>query len=305
MAFCAFTVTSCGFFCDDETQKDVEVKQIVELSDTVKQHLIKQDSLYSDLIAKIDTLTIELNASQQNVAKLQKDKLESPESFWNYMTVGAIILAVFAIILIFLRGSGLNKSGVDRMVRDYLDNSMRLNDLQRRIHDLEKMINSSPKYMPTGSVPKTAEGRIIYLEGKIKEVIEAVNRHEKEFKNLGGAKTMPPSTLPTPPIPQQPKFSKEGYAELNSGKIFIKVLESNQEGCVYHIQFLSDTKGLFDLISLDKIKSCNGWKEVVDVTGDCTMADAKKYDVVSKGTCIKTLEGYWKVQENLKIKISK
>lgn len=250
---------------------------------------------------------MELNASQQNVAQLQRnlDKLESPESFWNYMTVGAIIISIIAIILIFLRGSGLNERDVNRMVRDYLDDSMRLNELQRRVLDLEKVknTNSNSRYMPAGPVSRKAEDRIVYLEGKIKEVIDAVNRHETEIKNYGGAKPTPPST---PPKPEQPKFSKEGYAKLNSGAFFLEILDSNQEGCVFHINFKSENKGEFDIISLDKIKSRNGWQEVVETTGNCTMEDATSYKVEDKGICEKLSDGKtWEMKRKLRIKISK
>lgn len=183
---CTIAFSSCDFIGDNSNQKEVEVKQIVELPDSVKQHLIKQDSLYCGLIAKIDTLTMALNTSQQEVAKLQQnfEKLESPKSFWNYMTVGALILAFIAIILNFAR-CGLSENKVRRCIKEYLDSSKRINDFQRKINDIESKLvnsNSNSRYMPTGPISRKAEDRIVYLEGKIKEVIDAVNRHEAEIK---------------------------------------------------------------------------------------------------------------------------
>lgn len=312
MAFCAFIVSSCDIIGGNEPQREVEVKQIVELPDTVKQHLIKQDSLYSGLIAKIDTLTNQLNASQQNIAQLQKDldKLESPESFWNYMTVGAIILSLLSIVLvIFLRSNALSENDVCKSVKDYLDNSRRLNELQRKVLDLERVKNSSSnsKYMPTGPVSRKAEDRIAYLEGKINEVFDVVNRHDAQIKNSGCMTSAYPSTSPsTPSKPKQPEFSKDGYAKLNSGAYFLEIMDSNQEGCVFHINFKSESKGEFDIISLDKIKSRNGWQEVVETTGNCTMEDATSYKVENKGICEKLSDGKtWEMKRKLKIKISK
>ncbi len=307
MAFCAFLVESCDSIDGSDIHKEVEVKQIVELPDTVKQHLIKQDSLYTGLIAKIDTLTNELNASQQSIAQLQNnvDMLESPESFWNYMTVGAIILSLIAIVLTFLCGGRLDEDKVRRIVRSILDESTRLNELQRKVQELEKVKNTNANlgYMPAGSISRKAEDRIVYLEGKIREVIDAVNRHETEIKNCGGAKPTLPST---PSKSEQPKFSKEGYAKLNSGAFFLEILDSNQEGCVFHINFKSENKGEFDIISLDKIKSRNGWQEVVETTGNCTMEDATSYKVADKGICEKLSDGKtWEMKRKLKIKISK
>lgn len=169
---CTIAFSSCDFIGDNSNQKEVEVKQIVELPDSVKQHLIKQDSLYCGLIAKIDTLTMALNTSQQEVAKLQQnfEKLESPKSFWNYMTVGALILAFIAIILNFAR-CGLSENKVRRCIKEYLDSSKRINDFQRKINDIESKLvnsNSNSRYMPTGPISRKAEDRIVYLEGKIK-----------------------------------------------------------------------------------------------------------------------------------------
>lgn len=306
LAFCALFVSSCDIIGGSETHKEVEVKQIVELPDTVKQHLIKQDSLYSGLIAKIDTLTMELNTSQQKIAQLQGDleKLEKPRSLWTYLTVAGILLALVALILHFLRESGIKKNEVIALFRNCLDESKRLKELQEKVENLgnSKKSSTNSRYMQTGSVSKKAEDRIAAIEARITEVIDVLKRHDNEIKSYSGTKAMSPST---PTNSKQPEFSKEGYAKLNSGAFFFEILESNQEGCVFHINFKSENRGEFDIISLDKIKSRNGWQDVVEATGDCTMADAKRYDVVSKGICVKTSDGYWEVKNNLKIKISR
>lgn len=306
LAICAFFVASCDIIGGSAPKKEVDVKRIVELPDTVKQHLIKQDSLYTGLIAKIDTLTNELNAAQQNVAQLQKklEELENPKIVWNYMTVGAIILSLIAVFLTFRRG-GRNEDNVRGMVNDYLNKSRLLNELQSKVLDLEKVknSNSNPRFMQNGPISRKSEDRISYLEEKLKEVLDILNRYENEIKNYGGTRSTPGLT---PLKPKLPELSKDGYAKLNSGAFFFEILDSNQEGCVFHISFKSENKGEFDIISLDKIKSRNGWQEVVEINGDCTIEDATTYKVMEKGICEKHSDGKtWKMIRKLKIKISK
>ncbi len=307
---CTIAFSSCDFIGDNSNQKEVEVKQIVELPDSVKQHIIKQDSLYCGLIAKIDTLTMALNTSQQEVAKLQQnfEKLESPKSFWNYMTVGALILAFIAIILNFAH-CGLSENKVRRCIKEYLDSSKRINDFQRKINDIESKLvnsNSNSRYMPTGPISRKAEDRIVYLEGKIKEVIDAVNRHEAEIKNRDISTSTTQVSKSTSQQKKEFEYKKDGYAKLNSGAYFMEILDSNQEGCVFHINFKSQNKGEFNIISLDKIKSRNEWKNVIEATGNCTIEDATSYKVEEMGICEKLSDGKtWEMKRKLRIKISK
>lgn len=298
MAFCQYLLTSCDSSTESDTPKEVEVRQIVELPDTVKQHLIKQDSLYSGLIAKIDTLTSELNTSQQNVAQLQIeiDQFERPEASRNYIIVIAILLSIISLALHLLWKKVLNG-----FKHDFKDNAAKIEELKGRVLKLKtaQPLSTDRKYAPM------LDDRITDLETKIKLLEIAANQrdvaHRQHTETSYNQTPMASTTSPS----QNSGYTKEGYAEINSGRFFVKILNSNQEGCVYHIKFTSDNKGEFDLISLAKIKSCNGWEEIVEATGNCTMADATRYDVIRKGTCCKTTNGYWKVQDNLIIKISK
>ena len=305
---CSFVLVSCSFFGEEPAKSSEEPSKIEVVPDSIKQHLIKQDSLYAGLIEKIDTLTNELNESRVTVAQLQQsvDELESPRRIWNYLSIGAIILGLIAIILQFVRSGGLDKNEINTIFRENMDSSTRLKAMKEKLDNLEKNSRNSQnsRYMPTGPVSRKAEDRIAWLEGKIQEVIVAVNRHETEIKRNGGTTTTTPPTGPAKP--KEPEFNKDGYAKLNTSIYFMDILDSNQEACVFHINFKSANKGEFDIISLDKIKSRNGWQDVIDATGNCTMEDATSYTVVEKGICEKISDdNTWEVKRKLRIKISK
>ena len=107
-------------------------------------------------------------------------------------------------------------------------------------------------------------------------------------------------------VHQEVNTQKVVYAKLNSGKYFLELSESNQEGCVFKINYnTSLNRGEFCIISLDKIKSRNGWNEVVDYSGNCVMKEATDYRLVEKGLCEKLTDGTWEVKRKLKITITK
>ena len=99
------------------------------------------------------------------------------------------------------------------------------------------------------------------------------------------------------------EYIKMGYANINSGNIFTKIFDSAQESCVFSIKFKSATKGEFNIISLDKIKSRNMWQEIVEYTG--SIEDATSFKVEDYGICEKYDDVTWQVTKKLKIKLQK
>ena len=306
VALCSMVSASCDFFDDKPTTKSAEVTKIVELPDSVKQHIIKQDSLAQGLIAKIDTLTTELNASNEKVASLQEtvDKQESPRRIWNYLSIGALILAIIALVMNILKSNGLDKFEVEKIFSDCMDKSTRITAIKRDIENLKtsSCSQSNTRFMPSGKGGNSnQESRIAYLEGKLKEVINALN-------SLIKTATPPTGNTENTHNPDSPKgstFNKTGYAKINTNKFFTEILDSKQETCVYSIKFLNEKKGEFDIISLEKIKSRNGWQEVIEYHGDCTMDEAKDYTLERHGICEKIDASTWEVTTKLKIKIRK
>ena len=102
---------------------------------------------------------------------------------------------------------------------------------------------------------------------------------------------------------REPEYLRAGYAFINSGSYFTKILDSAQEGCVFSIKFKSATKGEFTIISLDKIKSRNGWQEIVEYTG--SIEDANSFKVEELGICETSDKETWQVTKKLKIRLLK
>ena len=78
-------MSSCSFFDDDKSSKETtEVRTIVELPDSIKQKIVEQDALMTELLNKVDTLTAELNATKTENAELKEKvaELKSPKSTW-------------------------------------------------------------------------------------------------------------------------------------------------------------------------------------------------------------------------------
>ena len=99
--------------------------------------------------------------------------------------------------------------------------------------------------------------------------------------------------------------TKIGYANINSGVYFMELFDYKQETCVFTINFKGEDRGEFDIISLDKLKSRNGWQEVVEATGNCTLAEANEFTRLDCGKCRKIDSNVWEVTQKLKIKIRK
>ena len=94
-------MSSCSFFDDDKSSKETtEVRTIVELPDSIKQKIVGQDALMTELLNKVDTLTAELNATKTENAELKEKvaELKSPKSTWAYVSMGAFVLGLIALL---------------------------------------------------------------------------------------------------------------------------------------------------------------------------------------------------------------
>ena len=107
-------------------------------------------------------------------------------------------------------------------------------------------------------------------------------------------------------VAQEPAYTRMGYAKVNSSKYFVEIYDSQQEDCVYKINFTNKEEGEFDIISLGKIKTINDLKEVLDFAdGSCLLNEATSHKVVEKGLCKKIDENTWEVTKKLVIKVFK
>ncbi|MBQ8158117.1 MAG: hypothetical protein IJ081_03765 [Prevotella sp.] len=291
-------VSSCSFFEEDKSQKDPkEISSIEGLAPEIKAHIVEQDSLMKDLVNKVDTMAVALNQAQKENSELREkiENIQSPRSTWAWMSMGAIALSIIALLLALFR-RGLNEHEVRAVVGDRLDSSQRIKELIFNVNSLknEAQRNSRNTSSSSSNLSSSIESRIQKLEKTLQEVVSYLNSQKP---------------IPTPQQTsnsQQERISeviRAGYANINTGKYFTKILDSNQETCVFSIKFKNERKGEFTIISLDKIKSRNGWQEVVEYTG--SIEDATSFKETEKGICEKYDENTWEVTKPLKIRLLK
>lgn len=119
-------LSSCSFFEDDKSSKGKdEIRTIVELPDSVKQKIADHDTLMTELLNKVDTLTAELNLTKEESAEMKEKmaELKSPKSTWAYISIGAFILGLIALIISLLKPKGIKEKQVYEIVKKSLDES--------------------------------------------------------------------------------------------------------------------------------------------------------------------------------------
>ena len=294
-------LASCSLFGDDKPSREAErVRTIDVLPDSIKKKIVEQDAQMKDLVFKVDTLTAELNTVKKENAELNEklNGIKNPQNALGYISLGSLILAVIAIIL-FIFKKGLNEQEVIAVTTDKLDSSQRIKDLQYHVNTLKNDFQRLSQGTQTkySSAPSNIEYQIQKLERRLLEVESCINSQQyvpSPQQSSYGYSNYQQGTTEVP---------RAGYANINTGKYFTKILDSNQETCVFSIKLKNETQGEFSIISLDKIKSRNGWQEVVEYTG--SIEDATSFKEVDKGICEKVDESTWEVTKPLKIRLFK
>lgn len=289
------------------------------LSDSIKEQLKAQDSISNELSTQIDTISSRLNSTKQDVSYLQNDinNLRKPSIILGILCLCSLVLSIIAIVIVFI----LRKQRVDRMiVSDILDAKLSSFNLPM---NLGPRLNRLEQESKTGS--NNQEDSSVSL-AKIKLIENRIERLELRYSDNSGKRGIAPPTNDNNETiisnessniensndlsnskTKERSYDKLLYTGLNNEKYFMEIYNTQQEPCVYKIICRSDSEGDFTLISLDKIKSSNGWRDVVDVEtkGECTIEEAQLFTLIDYGKCEKFDEKTWKVTQNLKIKISK
>ena len=139
--------------------------------------------------------------------------------------------------------------------------------------------------------------RLSLLESQIKELQSRLKDESSPTK-----KDMNTSTIDSNQNTKTSAYNRIGYAKINTEHFFTEIFDSNLEVCVFKIQFSSEIVGSFNLISLDKIKSRNGWQKVVECSG-VSIDTAKDFQLIEEGVCKKIDDATWEVIKPLKIKL--
>ena len=296
------TLLSCDLFEDEWPTTETEgVKTIVELPVSVKQKIVEQDSLMTELLNKVDTLTKELNSTKAENAELKKeiDELESPKSTWPFISISAFLLGLIALVFALLKPTGLKEEDIIDIVKDCIDSSRKIKELQVSVNNfLSSSQHSNRMSQATSSNTPNSEARLRQLESRMAQVTEVVNKittpaqqeispHQETFKTHFDY-----------------EYQKVGYAKVDTDMYFTTIYGSNQEGCVFKITFTSQSKGKFNIIALDKIQSRNDWQQKVECSG-VSIKEATDFRLEEEGVCEKIDEINWKVTKPLKIRLLK
>ena len=295
-----FTLSSCHLFNDNEENKETNnnTPTVEGISQEIKNKIAAQDTLMNALVLKVDTLAQALTQAQKENTELkaQIEKLESPKSTWGYMTLASFVVAIIALVLSFLR-KGVSREKVDEIFSYNLDKSKRIAELKVAVSQLQSALNNNRVSQSVNTSLQNLDVRLRSVES----LVARLNSKPNEVHNMPNSSVSHRQEQPRKP--QEPEYIKMGYANINSGNIFTKIFDSAQESCVFSIKFKSATKGEFNIISLDKIKSRNMWQEIVEYTG--SIEDATSFKVEDYGICEKYDDVTWQVTKKLKIKLQK
>lgn len=283
-----FALFSCNVFNDNEQSQDTNNDTItVEvISQEMKDKIAAQDTLMGALVLEVDTLGQALTQVHKENAELKARvaKLENPKSTWGYMTFAALAIAIIAFILslLTLLRKGVSREKGDKSVNNNFDKS------QRKVIKNEESV---------GSLKKTSKEKDARSQ-KVKSTDSSGKANE--VHDVSSAVTKPQEQ----PC-QSPKagYLKKGYAKINNDEFFAQIFDSAEEDCVFSIEFKSATKGEFNIIAVDKVKSRNNWQEIVECTG-LSIKDATSFKVKEFGICEKCDDSAWKITRKLKIELS-
>ena len=268
------------------------------ISPEIRNKFATQDTLMNALVLKVDTLAQALTLAQKANAELkgQMEKLESPKRTWSYMTLASFILAIIAFILSLLK-KGVSREKIDDIFSYNLDKSKRIAELKVAVNQLQFGLNSNKASQSKNISLQELYARLISIESELSRMSRkqdenhntsssSNSHHQEQFNHV-----------------KEQDFIKMRYANINSGKNFTKIFDSPQESCVFSIKLKSASKGEFNIISLDKIKSRNMWQEIVDYTG--SIEDATSFTVEEYGICEQYDDVTWQITKKLKIKLLK
>lgn len=280
-----FALFSCNVFNDNEQSQDTnnDTNTVEVISQEMKDKIAAQDTLMGALVLEVDTLGQALTQVHKENAELKARvaKLENPKSTWGYMILAVLAIAIIALIL-FLLMKGVIKKEVREIVNNKFDKP------QRKVTKNEESV---------GSLKKTSKEKDARSQ-KVKSTDSSGKANE--VHDVSSAVTKPQEQ----PC-QSPKagYLKKGYAKINNDEFFAQIFDSAEEDCVFSIEFKSATKGEFNIIAVDKVKSRNNWQEIVECTG-LSIKEATSFKVKEFGICEKCDDSAWKITRKLKIELS-
>ena len=295
------SVTSCSFFEEEKSQNNEKTLSSIEgLAPEIKEHFVEQDSLMKDLVNKVDTLASALNQTQKVNLELKGkiESLKSPRSTWVWMSIGAIVLSIIALLLTLIR-RGLNEHEVRAVVKDRLDSSQRIKELIFNVNSLKHDLKScSPNKQYSSSTSQNNDIRLRQIEQTLADIVNYINGQQQNTQTQ--KTTQRQNTREQTQIETQ----RVGYARIDYETYFTTIYESYQEGCAFKITFKNETKGEFTIISLDRISSSNDWQQKIECSG-VSIKEASDFRIEELGVCENIGNNTWQVTKKLKIRLLK
>jgi hypothetical protein len=294
-------MSSCCLFEDEKPQINQQetAKTIEGLSQEFKKKIAAQDTLMNALVSKVDVLAEALSQAQQENAKLktQVDDLKSPKSTWAYVSMGAFVLGLIALIMSIIRSKGTKKERIYKIFEKCIEDSQRIKDLQVNVKNLMSTQRNTRSTQSNTTYALKIDSRLRQLESQMSQIMQF-------NQNIATPQPTTQSCSDMSKSHKEAKFQKIGYAKNDKDRYFTTIYDSNQEGCVFKITFISPEKGKFNLISLDKIQSRNDWQQKVECSG-ISIKEASDFIVEDEGICEKIDANTWQVNQPLKIQLLK
>jgi hypothetical protein len=274
-----------------DTAGDYDEKSIELLSDSIKSHLYRQDSLSQELVQKFDTLTQELNAANIEITRLQTEvDKNSSSKRWDTLS---LLLSSLAFITVFscawrLRKK-VQKGDVESIIDDHMSKSGVL-DLMNQFQTGNLFKSNNANKFNAGDI-KRLDGEISDLKRKISTLQQQYSHKQQSVPNTYGK----PATYTT----------KRMYAKSTSASYFTETTENKEETSAFIIELDSDKTGTFDIASFVQVKQMNDLENFVHYKGICKLEEATNSKTIDKGICEKQSNGYWQVVKEMSITISK
>ena len=295
LALTAMMLVLFGCNNNHTTNENPREDNIGLLSDTRKDHLYKQDSLPQKLVQQVDSLKQELNIAKSKIVKLQAvDSQKTPSVLWDILP---LLLGIFALIGVLVVGWLTRHDVESESVRSIVNSHLRKMGVSELKERVQSLTNNRFQQGTNDNIASLQE-RIAELERKIADL-----ERKSTFSQQAQEPMSPISSAVHEKV--QPSATKRLYATSTNGKLLTEITETKQETSAFVIELMSDTKGIFDIVSFGQIKQMNISDDLVDYKGSCKLEEATDYETIHKGECEKQASGCWKVTKELKITISK
>lgn len=257
-------------FCGMQAQDSLSSvgSMTLQASDTVRQlnTVPSDDSINPDslLESKVDSLTFECH------------HLQEVQEFQGYLLIGVGGFSLIMLVMVVVLWNKLNKVNSKRK-------AMRVEFEEFRKHPL-------------------TQGHLDYLRFLFMEDVDKKIANNNQLLNKVQLVEGSPSLKGEPIVENVPVIR---YFATNSGSFFVKAFTEKNPTTAFKVTFSNSSmlEGEFELIDLNKIKSSDSIKQVVDFVSDSKKIEfAKEAILREKGKVVKNGNS-WKVVSKLKLKL--